>query len=1192
MKRVVDRKEKVRAVGPIWLLVLISIFTGGLLLQVLLSALQSIRSTNADIGMLRAEWMTRTEEISTYMGLHEHELRNDLIIFGPGSEPRDAPQITPSAPKCEMHSTSDPETQRLATSVNGYLRDLERVLDHARGWKARADAARQVMRERFSEYSQAAHGLQLELRRMEGKERLRLSRETGQAENAQRARSLANASSAALIELLYLTTAMESVRGTPARTDLYDYESNQMMPALSRIEQILADLREQGAETTTASGHLDALRVALAGAGGEELGLVHALHTEVDLREEREELLEDTRIAVSGCRGAVHSLDAHIGTLTYDLREQVSAEISSALRKAMWLAVAATAVLICSAGLLSRLTMRRIAELRETVSELRISRERLVDAEELMEANRRTAALNRELMFQKLALDQACIYTETDANGRISYANDAFCALNGYTAEELIGKDHCIVNSGVHPIEFWKEMYRTIAEKGVWRGLVCNRAKDGRLYWTFTTNVAFRDERGAITRYASIRTDVTEQILAQRAREESERFARATVEALASHIAILDERGSVLAVNESWRSLSRESGGVLPSESGNYLEACDASESEYAAAVSGGVRSVIRGERTSFTIELPWNTPTAARWFMLHVTRFTGEGPVRVVVALENITEAKVANERLQKQAEELKRAREAAEAASQSKSEFLATMSHEIRTPLNGVIGALDLLDGCGLPPTQSRYSQIARNSAMSLLGVINDILDFSKIEAGKLELHSAAFCPVRMLESVMEMLSVRASEKGIELVCTPGIDLPGRIVTDEDRLRQVVVNLVGNAIKFTEKGTVVVRAEISPERASSERVRRLRISVTDTGIGIPADRLGRLFKPFSQADASMARQFGGTGLGLAICRKIAEALGGSVGVKSEPGRGSTFWFDFEAQCLTAESHGGEARTVSRRGKRVLVVDDCSLHREWLIRRLRAWGVEADYAEDGREGVERVTSGTPYELVLVDHSMPNMDGFEMAMCLRDVPGVKAPPMVLMSASLHLDPGVVADHGFVAHLVKPIGQSVLYGLLTDMIGPLETSGWQPMEDMPAQPRSVGPRNVRVLLAEDNEINRMIATEQLRKLGYDCTPAVNGQEAFEKWKAEGFEVVLMDCQMPEVDGFEATRRIREEESARAASGATNARTRIIALTANALKGDREACLAAGMDDYVSKPIDFPTLVSSIEKVTEGSRRAAA
>ncbi len=530
--------------------------------------------------------------------------------------------------------------------------------------------------------------------------------------------------------------------------------------------------------------------------------------------------------------------------------------------------------------------------------------------------------------------------------------------------------------------------------------------------------------------------------------------------------------------------------------------------------------------------------------------------------------------------------------------------MSHEIRTPLNGVIGMLNLLGDGHLDEKQRRFVQIARQSADALLSLINDILDFSKIEAGRLELEHVEFNLHELLESVAEMFSHEAGEKGIELTCFVRPNVPATVEGDPERLRQILVNLANNALKFTQQGEVRISAELTEHELHGTRVR---FTVTDTGIGIPHDRVRALFSPFTQVDASTTRKYGGTGLGLAICRQLAQLMDGEIGVESVERLGSTFWL--EVPLPTVGDGSPRPRRLPERlhDLRILAVDDNATNRELLDEQLSAWGFVVETIGDPFEALGRMSeaaaTGTPFRLVLLDHQMPGLDGMTLAKRIKSDPAHRGAVLLLLTSVDRLPTDEErAAVGLAGAMTKPLRQSRLFDVIVDALHgpiPLGTPKRSAPEREQRQPRQTNPAidaiPRRILVVEDNETNRLVTTELLHRSGFTSEIAENGREAVERLAAEAFDLVLMDCQMPEMDGFEATGVFRRMETE--GRSPRVGRTPIVALTANAISGDRERCLAAGMDDYIAKPIDPVRMLETIRRhlpsattvQREGSRR---
>ena len=791
----------------------------------------------------------------------------------------------------------------------------------------------------------------------------------------------------------------------------------------------------------------------------------------------------------------------------------------------------------------------------------------------------------RALDDQKFALDQHAIVSIADRNGIITYANDHFCQISGYSRDELLGQTHALLHSAHHPADFYAEILNTTQAGRVWHGEICNRKRSGELYWVDATIVPLRGEEGQTQQTISIRTDVTDRKLIEEQLAAQRSFFERISETLGEGLVVQDEQGHCIYMNtEAERLLAWPRADFLGVNvhDATHAPCADGAASEEAGCpicdnvrqhgeAHGDDQELMRRDGTRFPAQL-----VAKR---IHAVDGGADG---TVVAFQDIS--------ARKQAEAaIVQAKDAAERANRVKSDFLANMSHEIRTPMNGIIGMTELTLDTALSDEQREYLELVKTSADSLLQILNDILDFSKIEAGHLDVEQIEFSLDQLMRETMKSLAVRAHQKGLELLLYVDPDLPDHLISDPGRLRQVIVNLVGNAIKFTETGEVEVSA--LREQAGAGEPVRVSFRVRDTGIGIARDKLQAVFESFSQADTSTTRHYGGTGLGLTISAQLVALMGGTISVDSELGQGSRFHFTLALAQGQPDARSRQQGTDRLQGLPVLVVDDNATHRRLLGQMLRHWKMNptgvADAAQALAELARAAQSHQPYAMTLLDAQMPGMDGFELVQHLRNSTWQMGPTVMMMtSEGQHGNAARCRELGVLSSIMKPVSQWALLDAIMTALGETPPSASLSAPIVPRHKPHATPRRLQLLLAEDNAINQTLGARLLQKLGHGVTVAGNGAVALRQWQAGGFDAILMDVDMPVMNGFEATARIREHE---ATSGG---HIPILAMTAHAMRGAREECLGHGMDGYLSKPIDTEALWIELDALAQAAQTAPA
>ena len=794
---------------------------------------------------------------------------------------------------------------------------------------------------------------------------------------------------------------------------------------------------------------------------------------------------------------------------------------------------------------------------------------RLSSREAEIERERAEAAIARgaEQRFRGIVEAADDIIFRTDADGRFVYLNPAAAETLGYGEAELRGRPF---------LELLREDYREQARRFYedqreqqMPNTYCEfpmRARDGRDVWV-GQRAQLVVEDGRFAGLQALARDITERKLLQQTVEREREQLRQIVSHAPVAMAMLDRQGRHVAHSARWlRYLAVDD----PSLVGRTLsEAWPGMPARYHEVFARALAGEVVSEPEDL-IERADGSQAFLRW-TVHPWR-DAQGEIGgVVLVVQNI--------------ELLVRARQEALEASRLKSEFVANMSHEIRTPMNGVIGMTHLLLDTPLTPDQREYAEVIDQSGRALLEVIEDILDFSKIEAGRMDVDVVDFDLSRVVHEVLAASAGAAQAKRLELACLIHHDVPRALRGDPGRLRQVLTNLVGNAVKFTDEGEVVVRVTLEPSPSDSAR---LRFEVSDTGIGVDEALASRLFQSFVQADGSASRRHGGTGLGLAISKRLVTLMGGEIGLLRRPGRGSTFRFTVPFGRQAAEAPERPARPPSLAGRRVLVVDDNATNRRILREQLGHWGMRVAVADGGAKALQVLNqagaSGPPFDLAILDLRMPGMDGLELAQAIKELHLPGDLKLMLLTSFGQRGHGAAASRiGIAAYLTKPVDEADLYDSLVEVLASDGSRRQRRLVTRHSLREARPPIAAHVLVAEDNQVNQKVAVRILERLGYKVDVADDGNEALEACARTRYDVVLMDVQMPGLDGFEVARRIRAREQG-------GRRTPIVAMTASAMKGDRERCLAGGMDDYVAKPVTPDTLDAALRRWVSVARPA--
>ncbi|HOD39896.1 MAG TPA: response regulator [Candidatus Wallbacteria bacterium] len=789
--------------------------------------------------------------------------------------------------------------------------------------------------------------------------------------------------------------------------------------------------------------------------------------------------------------------------------------------------------------------------------------------------NKKRSEKKSRMVSHAVATISDCVFIFDQQCG-ILFANKAFCDSYGFCENEITGVDAFeLIFADACEGERVKELFLKNYNAG-WKSDISSIKKDGREFPASLSLTAVKNESGALIEIVGVIRDISEAVKSGKELQKSREFLKNVIDSLTANIVILDEKGVIVHANTAWKNFAHQNDALFSWIGVNYLDVCLRAARdgvETAGLVAENINKIIKGEIKNYRTEYQSDFTREKMWFLVNITRFASSGTIRVVVSHENITERKLAERAASD-------AKNAADEANRAKSDFLAGMSHEIRTPLNAIIGMAELLWDTALTEEQQKYVQIFRTAGQSLLDLINDILDISKIESGHLELESIEFNLLELIEKAFEVLSIKAHEKSLELLYFIDFDVKLNLTGDPLRLRQIIINLVGNAIKFTESGEIVFRVKTQKDLTKGYK---LIFSITDTGIGISEEKLENIFNEFTQADSSTTRKHGGSGLGLSISKRLVEMMQGEIWVKSVPGSGSEFFF---TACFGAAKDSNTISSTAEfklNGLKSLIIDHNTSSAYFIKSTLEVLGAAVDCTQNIYAGMQALksaaASGHAYHFVFVDNHVFKDNKEEIYYLKKHNELSRIIILMLTTDELSDEITLLKNHEIEFYIIKPVKYSALFetlytALKKRKVADLDTRAFFNVRQDKETPE-VGP--LKILLAEDSETNKMLVQAYFKNTPHVLDVAENGSAALDKYKNGDYDLVFMDMQMPVMDGYTSTKLIREFE-------AENGRPPkpIIALTAFAFKEDVQKSMDSGCTDYLAKPIKKSTLMEALKR----------